>query len=79
MKPIYFPFIQITDEDCRNNPGNIKYPESYIIFNDKTYELFGSKDLTAKRKVQVCKLCASFLVNGNGSLFAVLMFFPDAI
>ena len=30
-------------------------------FNDKTYELFGSKDLTAKRKVQVCKLCASFL------------------
>jgi len=34
---IYFPYIDIVKKECRMNPGNVKYPEKYIIYNDKTY------------------------------------------
>lgn len=37
--PIYFPYINIIKKECRINPGNIKYPDQYIIFNDKSYDV----------------------------------------
>lgn len=37
-EPIYFPSIDINFEDCRTNPGNVLYPEKYILFDDKTYD-----------------------------------------
>ena len=36
-EPIYFPYIDIIEKKCKENPGNIKYPLNYIIFNDKSY------------------------------------------
>ncbi|QKF94071.1 interleukin-like EMT inducer protein [Fadolivirus algeromassiliense] len=35
---LYFPYINIIKKDCKINPGNIKYPEKYIIFNDKAFD-----------------------------------------
>lgn len=35
-EPVYYPWVNITKKTCKINPGNIKYPEKYIIFNDKT-------------------------------------------
>lgn len=37
-EPLYFPYVNVIKKDCRINPANIKYPEKYVLFNDKSYD-----------------------------------------
>lgn len=36
---VYYPSVDITNVTCKKNPNNIKYPEKYYIYNDKTYDV----------------------------------------
>jgi len=38
-EPVYFPYINITSDECYKNPDNILYPNKYVIFDDKSYDI----------------------------------------
>jgi len=37
--PVYFPYFNIVAKDCRFNSMSIPYPDKYLVYDDKTYDL----------------------------------------